>query len=84
MSLRLEIDKELERKFRELAMRRYGFTKGSIKKAAEMAIKRWTETAEVGKKEKNDSIAKSLKLLETGIKMGKFKFKSRDELHERH
>lgn len=84
MSLRLEIDKELERKFRELAMRRYGFTKGSIKKAAETAIKRWTETTDMGKKEKSAIIAKSLKLLETGIKMGKFKFKSRAELYERH
>ena len=61
-------------------MRRYGFTKGSIKKAAEMAIKRWTETAEVGKKEKNDSIVKSLKLLEAGVKLKKWKF-NREEIY---
>lgn len=49
MSLRLELDKELERKFRELAMRRYGFSKGSIKKAAEVAIKRWSEEEKITK-----------------------------------
>ena len=80
MSLRLEIDKELERKFRELAMRRYGFTKGSIKKAAETAIKRWTETSEIGKKEKSNTIAKSLKLLEAGVKLKKWKF-NREEIY---
>ena len=80
MSLRLELDKELERKFRELAMRRYGFGKGSIKKAAETAIKRWTETSEIGKKEKNSAIAKSLKLLETGVKLKKWKF-NREEIY---
>ncbi len=42
MSLRVDLDRELERKFRELAMRRYGFSKGAIKKAAETAIKKWT------------------------------------------
>lgn len=84
MSLRLELDKELERKFRELAMRRYGFAKGSIKKAAETAIKRWTETAEVGlKKEKTDVNARALEMLRKGFKMGKITWKSRDELHER-
>ena len=85
MSLRLELEKELERKFRELAMRRYGFTKGAIKKAAETAIRRWTEASETQseKKGKSTVIEKSLKLLESGIEMGRFKFKSRDELHER-
>jgi len=80
MSLRLEIDKELERKFRELAMRRYGFTKGALKKAAETAIKRWTETADLGRKEKSAVIAKSLKLLETGVKLKKWKF-NREEIY---
>ena len=80
MSLRLELDKELERKFRELAMRRYGFTKGSIKKAAETAIKRWTETSEARNSEKNNTIAKSLRLLENGVKLKKWKF-NREEIY---
>lgn len=43
MSIRLEFEKEFEKKFRELAMKRFGYSKGSIKKAAGMALKRWTE-----------------------------------------
>jgi hypothetical protein len=34
MSLRLELDKELERRFRELAMSKYGHKKGAITVAA--------------------------------------------------
>lgn len=41
MSIRLELEKEFERKFREKAMKRFGYSKGSIKKAAEIALKRW-------------------------------------------
>ena len=43
MSLRVKLDKELEKKFRELAMRKYGYSKGSIKKAIETAIREWTK-----------------------------------------
>ena len=39
--IRAKIDKELERKFRELAMKKFGYTKGSLQKAAEEAIARW-------------------------------------------
>jgi len=40
MSLRLELD-ELEERFREAAMKRYGYSKGSLKKASIEAIGRW-------------------------------------------
>ncbi|MBL7169707.1 MAG: hypothetical protein ISS48_01685 [Candidatus Aenigmarchaeota archaeon] len=43
MSLRVEVDPELEREFRKNAMEVYGYSKGSIKKAATAAIKRWIE-----------------------------------------
>lgn len=43
----LKIDLEnMEKKFRELAMRKYGFYKGSIKKAGNEAIKLWIELEE--------------------------------------
>lgn len=42
MSLKVDLDKDLEKRFRELAMKKYGYSKGSIKKAAESAIKKWT------------------------------------------
>lgn len=41
MSLRLELDEDLELKFREAAMREFGYEKGSLKKASEMAIIKW-------------------------------------------
>ncbi len=40
MSLRLEIE-ELEKSFRELAMKKYGYSKGAIKKASIEAFNRW-------------------------------------------
>jgi hypothetical protein len=39
--LRLQIKKELEAKFREAAMRRFGFKKGALSRATEEAIERW-------------------------------------------
>ena len=43
MVLKVEFEKEFERKFRELAMRKFGFSKGAIKKASEEAIEVWIE-----------------------------------------
>jgi hypothetical protein len=36
--IKAKIDKKLELKFRELAMRRYGYSKGAISRAVEDAI----------------------------------------------
>ncbi len=44
--LRLQIRKELEAKFRETAMRRFGFTKGALSRAAEEAIEKWLSSME--------------------------------------
>ena len=41
MVLKLEFDKELEQQFRKEAMKKFGYSKGSIKKAGEEAIQRW-------------------------------------------
>jgi len=46
MVLKIEFDENFERKFRELAMSKYGYTKGSIKKAGEEAIKLWIQSIE--------------------------------------
>ena len=43
MGIKVELDEELEKRFRELAMKKFGYSKGSIKKAMESAIKMWTE-----------------------------------------
>lgn len=44
MGIKVELDENLERRFRQLAMKRYGYSKGSIKKATESAIQQWTES----------------------------------------
>ena len=45
MSLRIQIDDKLERKFREKAMKKFGYGKGALSKAAEEAILNWVSTA---------------------------------------
>jgi hypothetical protein len=44
--LRVQVSKEVERKFRELAMRRFGYGKGALSKAAEEAIMKWISANE--------------------------------------
>lgn len=46
MTLRFQIDQKLERKFREAAMKRFGYGKGALSKAAEEAIMKWISTIE--------------------------------------
>ncbi len=51
LSLRVQINPEVEEKFREAAMKRFGYGKGALSKAAEEAILRWLSTS--GKKPAN-------------------------------
>ena len=44
--IRLQIRKEFEARFGENAMRRFGFSKGSLSRAAEEAIEKWLVTVE--------------------------------------
>jgi uncharacterized protein YggL (DUF469 family) len=44
--LRAEIDAKLERRFRELAMRRFGYSKGALSRAMEEAVLRWISAVE--------------------------------------
>ena len=44
--IRAKIDDELEQKFRELAMKRFGYSKGSLSRAVVEAIQKWTSEAE--------------------------------------
>ncbi len=41
MVLKFEMEKELEHKFREAAMRKYGYKKGSLQKATKEALSYW-------------------------------------------
>ncbi|RLE86739.1 MAG: hypothetical protein DRN04_19070 [Thermoprotei archaeon] len=44
--IRAKIDKKLEMRFRELAMKRFGYCKGALTKAIEEAIIKWIAFAE--------------------------------------
>lgn len=46
MVLRAQIDVKLERKFRELAMKRFGYGKGALSRAMEEAVIRWISIVE--------------------------------------
>jgi hypothetical protein len=46
MSLRVQLDLELERKFRQKAMKRFGYGKGALSKAAQEAIVNWMSNVE--------------------------------------
>ena len=39
--IRIQLPDELERLFREMAMKRFGYVKGSLSRAAEEAIRKW-------------------------------------------
>lgn len=41
MVLKVELEKELEHKFREAAMKKYGYAKGSLQKATREALSSW-------------------------------------------
>ncbi len=73
----ISVESETEERFRKLAGSAYGNRKGYLGKAVTEAMKEKIGRMETG------TVAKSLKLLENGITMGKLKFKSREELHER-
>ena len=44
--IRAKIDGRLELRFRELAMRRFGYGKGALSRAVEEAILRWVSSVE--------------------------------------
>lgn len=43
MTLKVDLDKHLEKKFRQLAMEKFGYSKGALKKATHHAIELWTK-----------------------------------------
>lgn len=44
--MKFEISEETEKKFRQAAMKRFGYRKGAFSLAAEEAIKKWTASVE--------------------------------------
>ncbi len=76
-TITINVKNETEKKFRKIAGARYGKRKGALGEAVTEALDLWTRT------NSKKSVIKAMELLEKGIDMGKLKYKSRDELHER-
>ena len=79
MSLRLEIDKELEKRFRETAMKEFGYGKGSLRKAGEEAFSKWVNERPRKPIKKVDD---PIKLIEGILSKYKGKYTSVELQHE--
>ncbi len=77
-TMTISIDNDVEQQFRALAQKIYSKKKGYLGNAVTLAMKKWID--EMTQKQISE---RELKLLENGFEMGKFKFKSREELYER-
>lgn len=76
-TITINVNDKSEMKFRNAAKIVYGTGKGTLGKAATEAIEDWANRKTTGNE------AKMLELLEKGFKMGKIKYKTREELHDR-
>ena len=78
MVLKVEFERKFEQKFRELAMNKYGFSKGSIKKASEEAIRKWINEED----KKLPELKNPIKLIIGSMKQLRGKYTSVELQHE--
>jgi len=77
-TITINLDDELNKKFREIVKQKVGEGKGTIGKAIEEAIVSWIE-----EKKQVEIRKRMLEKLNKGYRMGKILIKSRDELYDR-
>lgn len=77
-TITINIDDEIEKRFRTLLRKTYPDKKGVLGNAVTEALAKWID--EVTQKQISE---RELKILDKGFNMGKFKFRTRDELYER-
>ncbi len=76
-TMTVNVDDEMEQKFRETVAKEKGVGKGKLGSAVQEAFDLWVQ-----EKEQNIIAQRQLQLMEKGFRMGKYKF-DREELHER-
>lgn len=76
-TITVNVEEDVEKRFRRLASAIYGKRKGYLGKALTEAMKEWEK-----RRVKMNHVAKAMLLLEKGIKMRRWRFK-REDLHER-
>jgi len=74
-TITININDDVENNFRKKVYRLYGKRKGVLGKALTEAILEW------GRKKEYLNVC--MKLLEEGVDLGKLKYKTREELHDR-
>lgn len=77
-TITINVEDDVEKRFRVLARKVYPGKKGFLGKAVTSAMEKWID--EINQRKIAES---EIELLEKGFKMGKLKFKSRAELYER-
>ncbi len=77
-TITVNVRDDVEKRFRDIAGRRYSKKKGFLGKAITEAMEKWID--EMRQKE---IVKRELKVLEEGFDMGKSLFKRREELYER-
>jgi predicted transcriptional regulator len=77
-TITVNVEEDVEEKFRKLASVTYGRRKGYLGKALTEAMREWER-----KKAETDVNARALKMLEKGFNLGGITYKKRAELHER-
>ncbi len=75
-TLTISVDEESERKFRKLALSKYGKRKGTLGKALTAAMDKWIEQVEGA-----DLTAETIDLMKKGVAKKKWKF-NREEIYE--
>ena len=81
MVIKVDLDAKLEKRFRELAMKKFGYSKGSIKKATETAIRKWATEETIAEK-KGEKKSSSVSLIAGGLAHLKGKKTSVELQHE--
>lgn len=72
----MNVDDDVEKKFRTTASTKYGKRKGYLGEALTEAMQTWLKT-------ESNNVKKTIDLLEKGHNSGGLLYKSRDELHGR-
>lgn len=78
VTITINVDVSVSKKFRKLATIKYGKRKGYLGKAFDAAMKIWMK-----KQESEDVDISAIEELKKGYNLHGFKYKNRDELHVR-
>jgi len=77
-TLTVNVEEDVEERFRKIASVIYGKRKGYLGKALTEAMREWEK-----KKKETDVNARALEMLRKGFNLGGMTYKKRAELHER-